>query len=248
MRVETLDSMTSKRFFLQYRFPPSSVGEVGRVGGINRREVGHGNLAERALEACLPSAATFPYSIRAESLITESCGSSSMATGAFMNYLCAMFMLEAPVLPIPPSLLVPSVCGCCLALLDAGVPLSTTVAGIAMGLILPDQEDDYPHNRVSQGGTSPLNGNDSENRNQPVILTDILGLEDALGTMDFKIAGNETGITTFQVRSDSLSSHFFIINRSRDLNPCPFLFTSAKARYQIRGVNSVNTFQVVVTG
>lgn len=92
MRVETLDSMTSKRFFLQYRFPPSSVGEVGRVGGINRREVGHGNLAERALEACLPSAATFPYSIRAESLITESCGSSSMATGAFMNYLCAMFV------------------------------------------------------------------------------------------------------------------------------------------------------------
>lgn len=156
MRVETLDSMGSKRFYLQYRFPPSSVGEVGRVGGINRREVGHGNLAERALVACLPSASDFPYSIRAESLITESCGSSSMAT----------------------------VCGCCLAMLDSGVPLKTPVAGVAMGLILGETSDE-----------------------EPVILTDILGLEDALGTMDFKIAGNETGITTFQldIKSEGLT-------------------------------------------
>ena len=156
MRVETLDSMSTKRFYLQYRFPPSSVGEVGRVGGIGRREVGHGNLAERALVACLPSAEAFPYSIRAESLITESCGSSSMAT----------------------------VCGCCLAMLDAGVPLSTSVAGVAMGLILGENEGD-----------------------EPVILTDILGLEDALGTMDFKVAGNETGITTFQldIKSEGLT-------------------------------------------
>ena len=156
MRVETLDSMGSKRFYLQYRFPPSSVGEVGRVGGVNRREAGHGNLAERALVACLPAASDFPYSIRAESLITESCGSSSMAT----------------------------VCGCCLAMLDSGVPLKTHVAGVAMGLILGETSDE-----------------------EPVILTDILGLEDALGTMDFKIAGNETGITTFQldIKSEGLT-------------------------------------------
>jgi len=92
-KYETVDELSSKRFYLQYRFPPSSVGEVGRVGGVNRREVGHGNLAERALAPCIPSMADFPYSIRAESLITESCGSSSMAT----------------------------VCGCCLAMLAAGV-------------------------------------------------------------------------------------------------------------------------------
>jgi polyribonucleotide nucleotidyltransferase len=99
---------------------------------VNRREVGHGNLAERALLPCLPATDVFPYSIRAESLITESCGSSSMAT----------------------------VCGCCLAMLDAGVPLKSSVAGVAMGLILGEKEGD-----------------------EPVILTDILGLEDALGTM-----------------------------------------------------------------
>jgi polyribonucleotide nucleotidyltransferase len=133
-----------------------SVGEVGRVGGVNRREVGHGNLAERALIPCIPDVADFPYSIRAESLITESCGSSSMAT----------------------------VCGCCLAMLDAGVPLKSSVAGVAMGLILGETEGE-----------------------EPVILTDILGLEDALGTMDFKVAGNETGITTFQldIKSEGLT-------------------------------------------
>ena len=147
-RFENLDELSTKSFYLQYRFPPSSVGEVGRVGGMNRREVGHGNLAERALLPCIPTKDDFPYSIRAESLITESCGSSSMAT----------------------------VCGCALAMLDAGVPLKTPVAGVAMGLILGEDE-----------------------RDEPVILTDILGLEDALGTMDFKVAGNETGITSFQV-------------------------------------------------
>ena len=119
-------------------------------------QVGHGNLAERALTPAIPDASLFPYSIRAESLITESCGSSSMAT----------------------------VCGCCLAMLDAGVPLKTAVAGVAMGLILGEKEGD-----------------------EPVVLTDILGLEDALGTMDFKIAGNETGITTFQldIKSEGLT-------------------------------------------
>eukprot|EP00597_Dinobryon_sp_UTEXLB2267_P006313 CAMPEP_0170079124 /NCGR_PEP_ID=MMETSP0019_2-20121128/15589_1 /TAXON_ID=98059 /ORGANISM="Dinobryon sp., Strain UTEXLB2267" /LENGTH=821 /DNA_ID=CAMNT_0010292435 /DNA_START=140 /DNA_END=2602 /DNA_ORIENTATION=+ len=155
-RYETLDTLGSKRFYLQYRFPPSSVGEVGRVGGVNRREVGHGNLAERALLPSLPPGDVFPYSIRAESLITESCGSSSMAT----------------------------VCACCLAMLDAGVPLTSSVAGVAMGLILGEKSGD-----------------------KPVILTDILGLEDALGTMDFKVAGNETGITTFQldIKSEGLT-------------------------------------------
>jgi polyribonucleotide nucleotidyltransferase len=155
-RFETLDELGTKRFYLQYRFPPSSVGEVGRVGGVNRREVGHGNLAERALLPAIPEQEVFPYSIRAESLITESCGSSSMAT----------------------------VCGCCLAMLDAGVPLKTPVAGVAMGLILGEKEGE-----------------------EPVILTDILGLEDALGTMDFKVAGNETGITTFQldIKSEGLT-------------------------------------------
>lgn len=153
-KYETLDENSSKKFYLQYRFPPSSVGEVGRVGGVSRREVGHGNLAERALLPAIPD--VFPYTIRAESLITESCGSSSMAT----------------------------VCGCCLAMLDAGVPLKSSVAGVAMGLILGEEAAD-----------------------EPVILTDILGLEDALGTMDFKVAGNETGITTFQldIKSDGLT-------------------------------------------
>lgn len=147
-RIETLDELTTKRFYLQYRFPPCSVGEVGKVTGTSRREVGHGNLAERALLPSLPGMDVFPYSIRAESLITESSGSSSMAT----------------------------VCGCSLAMLDAGVPLKQVVAGVAMGLILGEHADE-----------------------PPVILTDILGLEDALGTMDFKVAGSEDGVTTFQL-------------------------------------------------
>lgn len=155
-RYENLDEDSTKPFYLQYRFPPSSVGEVGRVGGINRREVGHGNLAEKALKACLPDKKDFPYSIRAEALITESCGSSSMAT----------------------------VCSCCLAMLDAGVPLKTSVAGVAMGLILGETVDE-----------------------EPVVLTDILGLEDALGSMDFKVAGDAKGITTFQldIKSEGLT-------------------------------------------
>ena len=155
-RFENLDEDGTKRFYLQYRFPPSSVGEVGKVGAVNRREVGHGNLAERALIPAIPSMRDFPYAIRAESLITESCGSSSMAT----------------------------VCGCCLAMLDAGVPLKKSIAGVAMGLILGENPTD-----------------------EPVILTDILGLEDALGTMDFKIAGDDEGITTFQldIKSEGLT-------------------------------------------
>ncbi len=134
-----------KRFNLDYFFPPYSVGEVGRVGPAARREVGHGNLAERALKASLPKFEDFPYAIRIESNITESNGSSSMA----------------------------SVCGGSLAMMDAGVPIKSPIAGIAMGLILED--------------------------NKFEILSDILGVEDALGDMDFKITGNATGITAFQM-------------------------------------------------
>jgi len=144
-RFEDLDGEGLSRFYLQYFFPPFSVGEVGRVGAPGRREVGHGKLAERALAAVIPAKEEFPYTIRLESNITESNGSSSMA----------------------------SVCGGCLALMDAGVPIKRPVAGIAMGLIL--EADKY------------------------TILSDILGIEDALGDMDFKITGDHQGITAFQM-------------------------------------------------
>jgi len=144
-RFETLDEDGSRSFYLQYFFPPFSVGEVGRVGTPGRREVGHGKLAERALTAILPSKESFPYVIRVESTITESNGSSSMAT----------------------------VCGGCLAMMDAGVPIKRPVAGIAMGLILEGDRH--------------------------AILSDILGVEDALGDMDFKVCGDHQGITSFQM-------------------------------------------------
>jgi len=144
-RFEDLSGESARRFYLQYTFPPFSVGEVGRVGAPGRREIGHGKLAERALMAILPEKEAFPYTIRLESNITESNGSSSMAT----------------------------ICGCCLSMMDAGVPIKRPVSGIAMGLIL--EGDRY------------------------VILSDILGIEDALGDMDFKIAGDHQGITSFQM-------------------------------------------------
>ncbi|MEI8125949.1 MAG: polyribonucleotide nucleotidyltransferase, partial [Parachlamydiaceae bacterium] len=144
-RFEDLHGENTHRFYLHYFFPPFSVGEVGRVGSPGRREIGHGKLAERALKATLPSKQEFPYVIRIESNITESNGSSSMAT----------------------------VCGGCLAMMDAGVPIKRPVAGIAMGLIL--EQDKY------------------------TILSDILGIEDALGDMDFKVAGDKEGITAFQM-------------------------------------------------
>jgi polyribonucleotide nucleotidyltransferase len=139
-RIDNLvDTEESKSFYLQYTFPPSSVGEVGRIGAPNRREIGHGMLAERALEPILPPEEDFPYTIRVESTITESNGSSSMA----------------------------SVCGGCLALQDAGVPIKFPVAGIAMGLVLDTLEF---------GGDG-----------KPLILSDITGAEDASGDMDFKV-------------------------------------------------------------
>jgi polyribonucleotide nucleotidyltransferase len=144
-RIDSLDGESFKTFMLHYNFPPFSVGEVKPLRSPGRREIGHGNLAERAIKAVIPTKAEFPYTIRIVSDILESNGSSSMAT----------------------------VCGSSLALMDAGVPIKAHVAGIAMGLI---KEDD----RV-------------------IILTDILGLEDHLGDMDFKVTGTEKGITAFQL-------------------------------------------------
>lgn len=144
-RYEDLDGESSRRFYLQYFFPPFSVGEVGRIGSPGRREVGHGKLAERSLLPILPKREVFPYTIRLESNITESNGSSSMA----------------------------SVCAGCLSMMDAGVPIKRPIAGIAMGLIL--EGDRY------------------------TILSDILGIEDALGDMDFKVTGDQNGITAFQM-------------------------------------------------
>ena len=144
--IDALHGTYKSNFMLHYNFPPYSVGEVGRVSGPGRREVGHGKLAWRALQAVLPAATDFPYTIRIVSEITESNGSSSMA----------------------------SVCGGSLSMMDAGVPLKSAVAGVAMGLIL---EDDGSY----------------------AILTDILGDEDHLGDMDFKVAGTEAGITSLQM-------------------------------------------------
>jgi polyribonucleotide nucleotidyltransferase len=144
-KIEALEGETYRHFMLHYNFPPFSVGEVRRFGSPSRRDIGHGALAERAVEAVLPSKEEFPYTIRIVSDILESNGSSSMAT----------------------------VCGACLALLDAGVPLKSHVAGIAMGL-------------VKEGDRFG-------------ILTDIMGTEDHYGDMDFKVAGTEKGITALQM-------------------------------------------------
>jgi polyribonucleotide nucleotidyltransferase len=143
-RVESLDGLQRSRFMLHYNFPPFSVGEVGRIG-TGRREIGHGKLAWRAVNSILPKKEEFPYTFRLVSEITESNGSSSMAT----------------------------VCGSSLALMDAGVPIKKPVAGIAMGLI--KEGSDYS------------------------VLSDILGDEDHLGDMDFKVAGTEDGITSLQM-------------------------------------------------
>ncbi|MGR3507370.1 MAG: polyribonucleotide nucleotidyltransferase [Paracoccaceae bacterium] len=144
--IDALHGNFKSNFMLHYNFPPYSVGEVGRVSGPGRREIGHGKLAWRALQAVLPASTDFPYTIRIVSEITESNGSSSMA----------------------------SVCGGSLSMMDAGVPLKAPVAGVAMGLIL-EEDGSY------------------------AILSDILGDEDHLGDMDFKVAGTENGITSLQM-------------------------------------------------
>jgi polyribonucleotide nucleotidyltransferase len=143
--VDSLEGTYKERFLLHYNFPPFSVGETGRLGSPGRREIGHGKLAWRAIHPMLPTAAEFPYTIRVVSEITESNGSSSMAT----------------------------VCGSSLALMDAGVPLKRPTAGIAMGLILEGE--------------------------RYAVLSDILGDEDHLGDMDFKVAGTEDGVTSLQM-------------------------------------------------
>jgi polyribonucleotide nucleotidyltransferase len=144
--IDALEGTYKERFLLHYNFPPYSVGEAGRMGSPGRREIGHGKLAWRALRPMLPTAEEFPYTVRLVSEITESNGSSSMAT----------------------------VCGASLALMDAGVPLKSPVSGIAMGLIL-------------------------EPSGEYAVLSDILGDEDHLGDMDFKVAGTENGITSLQM-------------------------------------------------
>ncbi len=143
--IDALEGTYRERFMLHYNFPPYSVGEAGRLGGAGRREIGHGKLAWRALKAVVPDAEQFPYTLRIVSEITESNGSSSMAT----------------------------VCGSSLAMMDAGVPLKRPVAGIAMGLILEGERF--------------------------AVLSDILGDEDHLGDMDFKVAGTDQGVTSLQM-------------------------------------------------
>jgi polyribonucleotide nucleotidyltransferase len=143
--IDALEGERKEPFMLHYNFPPFSVGEVGRVGSPKRREIGHGRLAKRGIQAVLPDMATYPYVIRVVSEITESNGSSSMA----------------------------SVCGASLSLMDAGVPVSAPVAGVAMGLI--------------------------KEENRFAVLTDILGDEDHLGDMDFKVAGTTKGVTALQM-------------------------------------------------
>jgi len=182
MRIDTLGLETKKYYWHHYNFPPFSVGEAGRMGGVKRRDIGHGALAERALAPMVPSIDEFPYSIRVVSDILESNGSSSMA----------------------------SVCGSSLSLMDAGVPIKRPVAGIAMGLI--KEGEDY------------------------IVLTDIAGVEDHLGDMDFKVAGTERGITalqmdikitgvTFDILRDALSqakeARTFILAKMADVIKSP---------------------------
>ena len=143
--IEGLSGTDYDKFILHYNFPPYSVGEAGMMGGPKRREIGHGRLARRAIEPMLPTMSEYPYTVRVVSEITESNGSSSMA----------------------------SVCGTSLALMDAGVPIKTAVAGVAMGLVLDGERS--------------------------AVLTDILGDEDHLGDMDFKVAGTKSGVTALQM-------------------------------------------------
>ncbi len=156
-RIDNIEEESKRRFMLHYNFPPFSVGECGRVGIPGRREIGHGHLAQRSLEYVLPEYEKFPYTLRVVSEITESNGSSSMAT----------------------------VCCGSLAMYHAGVPIDSLVSGIAMGLI--KEGDDYK------------------------VLTDIMGMEDHLGDMDFKVAGTKDGITAFQmdVKIDGISFEIF---------------------------------------
>jgi polyribonucleotide nucleotidyltransferase len=158
--IDALAGEYKERFLLHYNFPPFSVGEIGRLGTPGRREIGHGKLAWRAISQVLPSKEDFPYSLRVVSEILSCNGSSSMAT----------------------------VCGASLALMDAGVPLKSAVAGVAMGLIIEDEKYE--------------------------ILSDIMGEEDHLGDMDFKVAGTEQGITALQMDVKVAGVTFEIIEKA----------------------------------
>ena len=160
--IDSLGGFYKKKFMLHYNFPPYCVGETGRLGGQSRREIGHGNLAERAVKAVLPEHSQFPYTVRLVGEVLESNGSSSMGT----------------------------VCSSSLALLDAGVPIEGAVSGVAMGLI-------------SEGG-------------QTAILTDILGDEDHLGDMDFKVAGTREGVSAIQMDIKIDSIGFDVIEKALD--------------------------------
>ncbi|MBY4797980.1 polyribonucleotide nucleotidyltransferase [Collinsella sp. AGMB00827] len=159
-RLDTIEPVSGKRYMHQYNFPPYCTGETGRVGAPKRREIGHGNLAERALVPVLPDENEFPYAIRVVSEVMESNGSSSMA----------------------------SACGSCLALMDGGVPIKRPVSGIAMGLI--------------------------QEAGETVILSDIQGIEDFLGDMDFKVCGTERGITALQMDNKATGLTFEILARA----------------------------------
>lgn len=192
--IDALDGEYRERFMLHYNFPPYSVGEAGRMGSPGRREIGHGKLAWRAINPLLPSAEDFPYTIRIVSEITESNGSSSMAT----------------------------VCGTSLSLMDAGVPLESPIAGIAMGLI--KEGEDF------------------------AVLSDILGDEDHLGDMDFKVAGTEKGITSLQmdIKITSITEEIMRIalDQAKD-GRIHILGEMAKALSQTRGEMSDYAPQIV---
>lgn len=192
--MDRLEGEYKERFLLHYNFPPYSVGEAGRMGPPGRREIGHGKLAWRSLNPLLPSAEEFPYTMRSVSEITESNGSSSMAT----------------------------VCGTSLALMDAGVPLKQPVAGIAMGLI--KEGDDF------------------------AVLSDILGDEDHLGDMDFKVAGTENGITALQmdIKITSITKEIMevALDQAKD-GRLHILGEMAKALTEGRGELNANAPQIV---
>ena len=162
--LDTIGPEDRKRYMHHYNFPPYSVGEVRRMGGAGRREIGHGALAERALEPVVPSEEDFPYAIRLVSEVLSSNGSTSMA----------------------------SVCGSALALMDAGVPIKTPVAGVAMGLIMGDDSREY------------------------AVLTDIQGIEDFQGDMDFKVAGTKEGVTALQMDVKLKGIDFAILEKAMD--------------------------------
>jgi len=192
--IDSLNGLYKGHFMLHYNFPPYSVGEAGRMGGTGRREIGHGKLGWRALRPMLPSKEDFPYTIRLVSEITESNGSSSMAT----------------------------VCGSSLALMDAGVPLKKPVAGIAMGLIKEGEKF--------------------------AVLTDILGDEDHLGDMDFKVAGTEAGITSLQmdIKITSITAEIMKIalKQAKD-GRIHILGEMSKALTESRGELNENAPQIV---